>query len=167
MNWEALSTLHDHWGVLRTSSFSEDLDLGRLVTASLSYDAEIFGDPTELNEQIIVLERSWIGWSRRESGVARTPSSALPSAYGTPLDGEWVSPCGSYSKRLIWRRGWQLVQLSEDREDGVPVLAEDTEMIGLDRTQLRYRLYWGMNPGPQPALQRLAVRFLGFGYGEK
>lgn len=167
MNSESVSTLFDDWSVFITSSLSGELDLGRLVRASVNYDAEILDDPVEMNEQISILERSWIGWSRRESIFTRTPSSSVLSTYGAPLDGEWVSPCGFYSKRLIWRRGWKLLQLSDVCEDGVPVLAEDMEMIGLDGTQLRYRLYWGMNTEPQPTLKRLAVRFLGFGYGER
>jgi len=122
-------------------------------------------------ETIRPLAERWSGWLRRESWVGRTcPESGKTDpgreAAGAPLDGEWVSPDGATSARLLHLGGsWRLIEIEEGVDE--PVLREETTLVAAGGgPALRYAVYWGLRTTAgviAPAVVRRATRFLGFG----
>lgn len=166
-----MSTVHDlvtDWERLRQGPFMRTLALPRLTLARLAVTPQIFAERAAAVAAVGELERGWEGWSRRESRVTVTPTPENLDAFGAPLDGEWVSPDGRESRRLICDgRIWRLIGLVEMGESGSgePVLRETTRLLARDGGFLAYAVYWGARGGEAAAPVRLAARFLGFEEG--
>jgi len=160
----AIKQLADDWEKL-ARGVGAKWRLPKLATTRLRVDTRICETRDEVQSRVVDLETTWSGWSRRESRVERCgPGFQLrPDDAGAPLDGEWVSPDGGQSIRLLYDgRRWRLITLAEG--DGEPVLREDVTLVAARPKDGApcYAVYWGPRPGDPSGLARLATRFLGF-----
>lgn len=134
-------------------------------------DADVTRDRDRASAKTTELE-SHIGWSRRESWLARTPASA-PADAGPPLDGEWAITA-TRSVRLIYSGMlWRFIQIDEDT-GGREVLRETIKAIGGTHavppagpgrgrpTRLVYAVYWAGSEADPAGLRRIATRFIKF-----